>query len=277
MIDYSAWREQNLTGSYVRLHGKRIHVCASPASSKPLLLLVHGISGDHNGLVPLAAELADTYRVLLLDLPGHGKSTAVRLPSAGSLQAWFTEALAVLEEEFGEIAFVVAHSFGCAAVLSHEVLKRKKILLVNPVPTPSSMYEKYAEIIVNSAHFWAHIYNWRPFIVLRGMTLTKIRSRDAIRRVRWTGFNSKATYKQIVFQAGLVGIIRDRHAYDSAKKGRVALVICGISDTTACERDSLDMRRTFGKTPVEFLRGGHLLPMEAPGAVALLIRETMVH
>lgn len=277
MIDYSAWREQNLTGSFVRLHGKRVHVCASPVSNKPLLLLVHGISGDHNGLVPLAAELANDYRVLLVDLPGHGKTTAVRLPDANALQVWFKEALVVLEKEFGPIDFIVAHSFGCSVVLSPEILKHKKVLLINPVPTPSPMYERYARVIVNSAHFWAHIYNWRPFIVLRGMTLAKIRTREAMKRVRWTGFNSKATYAQIVFQAGLVSIIRDRHAYDHAGKGKIALVICGMSDTTACERDSLDMRQTFGKTPVEFLRGGHLLPMEAPEAAALLIRETMVH
>lgn len=239
--------------------------------------MVHGISGDFNGLVPLAAELVSYYRVVFIDLPGHGRSDEIPLPTAKTLQAWFEEALRLIEQELGPVDFIAAHSFGCSVVLSPKVLAAKKVALVNPVPTPSVMYAKYARAIMDSAHFWAHVYNWRLFVVLRGMTLAKNRTREAMQRVRWVGLRSKASYAQIVFQSRLVNIILDASAYKQARQGTVSLVVCGLSDTTARERDSLDMRNVFGNTPVLFLRGGHLLPMESPEAVARLIRETMVH
>jgi hypothetical protein len=108
------------------------------------------------------------------------------------------------------------------------------------------------------------------------MTLAKVRTREAMRRVRWVGWNSRATYSQIVFQSRLVDIILDAGAYKHAREG-IALVICGMFDTTAFERDSLDMEEVFGDTRVVFLRGGHLLPIESPGRVASLIREAVVN
>jgi hypothetical protein len=129
---------------------------------------------------------------------------------------------------------------------------------------------------MDSAHFWAHIYNWPPFIMLRGMTLAKIRTRDARRRVRWTGLHSRPSFDQIVFQASLVDMILDGSAYRHAKEGTIAMVVCGMYDTTARERDTLDMEEVFGQSRVVFLKGGHLLPIESPARAAHLVRDCLV-
>ncbi len=240
------------------------------------MVLVHGIGGNYAGLVPLAAELVKMCRVAIVELPGHGGSGKIPELSAAALQSWFSGVLEKIEQELGPVKTVCAHSFGCSVVLSEKTLSRKQIILLNPVPTPSGMYASYARMIMNSAHFWAHIYNWRVFTVLRGRTLAKLRTHDARYRVRWVGLQSHPTFNQIVYQARLVDTILDSSAYQRAGAGKVALVVCGMSDTTAYQRDSLDMEGVFGGTKTVFLRGGHLLPIESPERVARLITEAVV-
>lgn len=275
-MNYEAWVETHLSQVEIEDRGRKVSVWCSEPSEKPLLLLVHGISGDHVGLVPLAAELSKTYRIALLDLPGHGSSDEMPMPSAKVLQTWFDEIIVHVEREIGPIEAVFAHSFGCSAVVSDKTLANRKVVLCNPVPTPSGMYATYSRMIMDSAHFWAHIYNWPPFILLRGMTLAKDRSREARRRVRWTGLHSRPTFDQIIFQASLVDMILDGSAYRHAGSGRIGLVVCGMYDTTASQRDTLDMEKVFGTTKTVFLKGGHLLPIEMPERVAQLIREYLV-
>ncbi|MNY74968.1 hypothetical protein D3C86_2141260 [compost metagenome] len=50
------------------------------------------------------------------------------------------------------------------------------------------------------------------------------------------------------------------------------LVVCGLDDTTASQRDSLELENVFGNSPLHFLKGGHLLPIESPERVAALIK-----
>lgn len=275
-MDYGVWVQEHLTQVVIKDGKRDVSVWCNEPSDKPLLLMVHGISGDHMGLIPLAVELAADYRIALIDLPGHGKSDAVSISSAKVLQDWFDAIITKVEKEIGKTAAVVAHSFGCSAVLSHHVLTNHAVILLNPVPSPSGMYATYARMIMDSAHFWAHVYNWTPFVLLRGMTLAKITTRDALRRVRWTGLHSRPTFDQIIFQAGLVDMILDGSAYDHTTEGHVKLVVCGMYDTTARERDTLEMESVFGPTRAVFLRGGHLVPIETPDRVAQLIREVML-
>lgn len=276
-MDYMTWSEKNLEQVFLAGNDKKTSIWLSKPNNKPLIVLVHGISGDHAGLIPVAHELTKRYQVVLVDLPGHGMSDEISLPDAQTLKRWFVRTLSLIEEQIGPVPLICAHSFGCSAVLDKKILRSKKVVLINPVPTPSPMYAHYSRMIMDSARFWAHIYNWRVFILLRGVTLAKVRTRESLRRVRWVGWNSRPTYRQIIFQSGLVDMILDGTAYKGLKDGLVTTIICGMFDTTACERDSLDMREVFGPSKTIFLRGGHLLPIESPTRVADLVDEAMLH
>ncbi len=276
-MDYLAWSEKNLEQIFLVGHTIKTSVWLTAPSDKPLIVLVHGINGSHTGLIPLAVELQKTFRVVLVDLPGHGRSQEMPIPDARTLQSWFVKTLEMIEREIGIVDLVCAHSFGCSVVLDSTVTCSKKVILLNPVPTPSVMYSRYSRLIVNSAHFWAHIYNWPIFVLLRGMTLTKINTQESLQRVRWVGRNSPSTYRQIIFQATLVNIILDKTVFNGTKSGDISLVISGMFDTTAVERDTLDMQAVFGDTELIFLSGGHLLPIETPSRVAHLINDAMVH
>lgn len=275
-MDYTTWSEENLEQFFITSEGHKTSIWRGKQKAGPLIVMVHGISGDYGGMVPLAAELADNHNVAIVELPGHGGSDTISLPSAHALQTWFDATLEKLEKKLGAVTMICAHSFGCAAVLSEDILKSKKVVLLNPVPEPSGIYITYSQMIMNSAHFWAHIYNWPPLVLLRGRTLSKTRSRDARRRVRWVGWHSKPTYEQIVFQAGLVDIVLDSAAYRYVSSGAVSLVIAAMFDSTARQRDTLDMQEVFGKTEIVFLRGGHLLPIESPDRVARLVEDVVI-
>lgn len=62
----------------------------------PPLLLLHGLAGSSRELLPTAAALADSFRVVLIDQRGHGRST--RRPDDLSREAFVSDVVAVIEE-----------------------------------------------------------------------------------------------------------------------------------------------------------------------------------
>jgi pimeloyl-ACP methyl ester carboxylesterase len=275
-MNYSEWASEYLTKQTLHLHKQPVTVWqASYVKDRPNMLLVHGITGDHYGLVPLVEELSKTYNCLIVELPGHGTTAPVKLFNAGTLQKWFRDIHDVIERDIRPIDVVCAHSFGCTAVVGESNYERRtKTILLNPVPHPSKLYAEYARVIMKFAAFWAAFYNLRAFIFLRSMTLAKVNSWDSRRRISWVSRYSRPSYRQIIYQAGLVDIILDETAYKYVKD-RIDLVICGLDDTTASQCDSLELEDVFGTSPIQFLRGGHLLPIESPRRVADLIRRVV--
>ena len=274
-MNYTSWAAENLSKQTLTLRHRNVTLWRTTyVDGLPTILFVHGITGDHYGLVPLIEELSKTHNCLILELPGHGTSTEINLQQASVLQKWFTDIKALIEKEVTPIDVVCAHSFGCTAVVgqSNHYHRSTKTILLNPVPHPSGVYAEYARIIMRSARFWAIFYNVRAFVFLRSVTLSKANSWDAHKRIGWVSRYSRPTYRQVVYQARLVDIILDPHAY-SYVKDKIDLIICGLDDTTAHQRDTLEMESIFGKSPVFFLRGGHLLPIETPDRVAALIRQ----
>lgn len=275
-MNYIDWLHDNLTSQPLRVHDKAVSVWRTELlEARSTLLFVHGITGDHFGLVPLVEQLAGDYNCVIVELPGHGSSQPLELRDASALQQWFIDVHGAVESMMTHIDAVCAHSFGCTAVVGRQNYERlSKTILLNPVPQPSSMYAQYARLIMRFAGFWAVFYNLRVFVFLRSMTLAKVATREARRRIGFVSKYSRPSYRQIMYQAGLVDIILDKNAYTHVKDA-VDLVVCGIEDTTAQQRDSLEMASVFGSSPVVFVRGGHLLPIESPGRVADLIRRVI--
>ena len=80
-----------------------------PPDGRPLVLL-HGLGGSRSNWAFLAPELARTRRVLVVDLPGHGRSSA--LPAAPGLGPYADRVAKLLEDEGLAPADVIGHSFG---------------------------------------------------------------------------------------------------------------------------------------------------------------------
>ena len=79
------------------------------------VVLVHGLGGAATNWVELLPGLLERYRVLVLDLPGHGGSDPLQ---RGAGMSDFADAVAaVIECEGASPALVVGHSFGGQAAL----------------------------------------------------------------------------------------------------------------------------------------------------------------
>jgi pimeloyl-ACP methyl ester carboxylesterase len=90
--------------------GTRLHALVGGPPDAPRLLLLHGLGGSRSNWAFLAPELARTRRVLAVDLPGHGRSSA--LPAAPGLGPYADRVAKLLEDEGHAPADIVGHSFG---------------------------------------------------------------------------------------------------------------------------------------------------------------------
>lgn len=82
----------------------------------PPLLLLHGLAGSSRELLPTAAALADSHRVLLMDQRGHGRST--RRPQDLTRRAFVDDVVEVLEQVApGRPCVLVGQSMGAHTAL----------------------------------------------------------------------------------------------------------------------------------------------------------------
>jgi len=85
----------NTRDRFISINGLRLHYLEWGAASAPPVVLLHGGSANAHWWSRLAAALEDTYRVLALDLRGHGdsehpESAAYRVDDyAGDVDAFF--------------------------------------------------------------------------------------------------------------------------------------------------------------------------------------------
>ena len=90
--------------------GSRFRGLVGGRGTSPPLLLLHGLGGAAVNWALLAPQLARKRRVVVLDLPGHGGSSA--LPAAPSLGPYADAVAWVVEQERLETVDLVGHSFG---------------------------------------------------------------------------------------------------------------------------------------------------------------------
>jgi len=96
--------------------------------SERKVLLVHGWNGRGSQLGSFATPLVDAgFEVLAFDGPAHGES-----PGERTNPKLFAEAIQNVNQEFGPVESVIAHSFGvgCAVLTLHRGLKLKHVVLV---------------------------------------------------------------------------------------------------------------------------------------------------
>jgi pimeloyl-ACP methyl ester carboxylesterase len=85
------------------------------AGSGPAIVLVHGLGGAAANWISVAPALVRSWRVLVLELPGHGGSAP--LAAAPNLSPFADRVAGVLEREGVARAAAVGHSLGASVVL----------------------------------------------------------------------------------------------------------------------------------------------------------------
>ncbi|QGX98191.1 alpha/beta hydrolase [Roseovarius faecimaris] len=126
-------------GQIIEIDGHKVH--ALVMGEGPDLVLLHGSGGNIRDLtLSLAPELAGSYRVILLDRPGHGYTE--RINNTGATIRQQAALLSAAARRLGaEKPIVLGHSYGGAVALAWAVYEPEHIAALIPLAAPSNPWE----------------------------------------------------------------------------------------------------------------------------------------
>src|SRR5438046_1209415 len=119
------------------VHADAVALKTTELGHGPTIVIVHALGASRTDWLPTARKLLGHYRVVLVDLPGHGESL---LPDPFSFEAAGEALDGVLAKQDPESTIVVGHQFGGRAVLAalaaHPGRAKGLVLLDVPVGLP---------------------------------------------------------------------------------------------------------------------------------------------
>ncbi|MEY2918942.1 MAG: hypothetical protein RL261_247 [Pseudomonadota bacterium] len=256
------------------------HVQVSPARSETVLL-VHGTGASTHSWNVLARSLAAHYRVVAMDLPGHGFTVALPVGSA-SLPAMALELRALLDQLALEPQLAIGHSAGAAIVARMALdgaIKPRAIVSLNgallPLPGLSgTIFPPVAKVLASST-LAARVFAWRaadPAAVRRLVASTgSTLDRDGL------GFYGRL----IRSPAHVAGTLQMMAGWDLgalqrdlARLSVPLLMVVGMQDGTVSPAEAERVLRVLPQTNVVRLAGlGHLAHEEQPATIARAIAE----
>lgn len=101
--------------------GSTIHYWVGGPEGRPLVTLTHGATMDHRMFDAQIPALADSYRVLIWDVRGHGRSQPLGINF--SIAAAAEDLLAIMAQEGYELAVFVGQSMG--GYIAQEIVFRR--------------------------------------------------------------------------------------------------------------------------------------------------------
>lgn len=109
----------------------------------PTIVIVHALGAARNDWLPTARKLLGRYRIVLVELPGHGESP---LPEPFTFAAVGEALDAVISKQNPDSTIVVGHQFGgraaLAALAAHPGHARGLLLLDVPVGVPLQIQDQ---------------------------------------------------------------------------------------------------------------------------------------
>ncbi|GJE75048.1 alpha/beta fold hydrolase BchO [Methylorubrum suomiense] len=266
---------------FVEAAGLRWHIQEFGEAEKPGLLLLHGTGAATHSWRGLAPLLAERYRVVAPDLPGHGFTDP--LPPGRLSLPGMAAAVAGLCDHLDLVpALAVGHSAG-AAVLARMCLDRRitpdLLVALNGALTPfpgvaSFLFPSMARMLFLNP-VTPRLFAWSA-------------DKAAVRRLL-DGTGSRLDqpgldlYRRLLSRSGHVsGALGMMANWDLAaldrdlpKLGVRALLVVGSEDKAIRPDTAFALRDRLPFARIELLRGlGHLAHEEAPGRVAeIVLRE----
>lgn len=77
---------------------------------KPTLIFIHGMRGNHHGLVDLARYMRNEYNVLVPDIPGSGDRAELKNKTNDGYADWLHQYIAA--QKFTQKPIIIGHSMG---------------------------------------------------------------------------------------------------------------------------------------------------------------------
>jgi len=247
---------------------------------KETIILLHGFPGNHAGLIDLANNLGNQYRLIIPDLPACGKSSP--LQQVHTLQHyadWLHASLRMLDIKN---PIIIGHSFGSRVALvyaTHYPSHLKKLVLITPVVTLNG-------IIPHIASLKGFIAKLLPDYMRRRWLSNKLyqyavkmvifKSASKKRREEITNIDIQESKNMDV--KATIEIFDEFYRSNllplAKKIATPCLVIAGDKDQVATPAS---IKRLVAESDVFSLymleKSGHLLPLERPKLTASIIQS----
>jgi pimeloyl-ACP methyl ester carboxylesterase len=256
---------------FVRLRGVRLRYFVA-GSGRPLVL-VHGLGGAASNWIELAPRFAESRRVLVPELPGHGGSSP--LPAAPNLNPYADAVASIAEREGLHPAPFVGHSLG--GIVALRVAMRRPGAVAGLVLAAAAGISSATHRARYALEVTAVLRPGRRIAPLRGL----------IARTPWLrypvfggwGAADPAALSAAATQGFLAGppfhtdtvSAAQALVFDDARSelGQIrcpALVLWGSADNQLPVSDAMDFARRL-QAPLRVIPGcGHLLIGERPDA-----------
>jgi len=231
-----------------------------PAGDQPPVVLIHGAGGSHLDWAPELRRLPGG-RVIALDLPGHGKSSA---PGRDRIDAYARDVIALLDALAIPRAVLVGHSMGGAiaqqvALDWPERVARLALLGTgSKLPVDPALPQRLLEAPVSTLD-WLVERAWHagapPELKARGRALFEATPRAVVRDdyLACQAFDVRDRLEQIAAPTLVIGAEEDR------------MVPLKFSRTLA--------ERIPGARLVVIAGAGHMFPLEQPQQVASTLEQ----
>lgn len=254
--------------------------------SADVIVVVHGFRGDHHGLEPVIAQLAQA-RIIAPDLPGFGESEplAGRAHTLDAYSAWLTAFVESLHIR-GRVT-VLGHSFGStvasAAVASS--LSVDSLVLINPIAAPALSGPRGVLTRLAVFYYWlgATLPSRLGFALLKNRVIVRVTSLAMVKtRVpslrRWIHdqhdeYFSAFANREVVLEAFRASISNDVSKFASQISVPTLLIAAERDDITTVAKQR-ELADNFPQATLHVIDGvGHLIHYETPAAAAMLIRN----
>ena len=130
---------------------------------KPTLIFIHGMRGNHHGLVDLARYMRNEYNVLVPDIPGSGDRAELKNKTNDGYADWLHQYIAA--QKFTQKPIIIGHSMG--SILTSNFIRKypndidQRVIYLSPILRDRRLKNAVFACIVlrNSVyqlfhHFW---------------------------------------------------------------------------------------------------------------------------
>jgi magnesium chelatase accessory protein len=257
---------------FVRAGGLKWHV--QELGSGPVALLVHGTGASTHSWRSLAPMLAERYRVVAIDLPGHAFTDRLAVPSLPEMARVLAEMLRSID---ARPALAVGNSAGAAIVARmalDDLIAPAALVSINgaflPLPGLQGVVFSPMARFLASSPLAAHVFAWRakdPAAVRRligstGSNIDRVGSELYGRLVR-SPAHVEGTLRMMASWE-LDGLQRDLPSLHVP-----LLLLVGTNDGTVPPAEAERVKRLLPRAKLVRMHGlGHLAHEEQPAVVA---------
>lgn len=241
--------------------------------SGPPVVFLHGFGADLLTWSLCLVPLASRYRVIALDLPGHGRSGADVGPGTlGFMTDWLDEALDVLDVP---AAHLVGHSMGGKIALGYtlkQCARVKSLALISPAGLGGAFHLDALSAFLNTNTAEAAEILARHLLGPRGQSVGPALTRSLL------DANSEpqraAAMKRMLSQALTYGLAVSLEDFDWQQVRCPLTLMWGDHDRLI---PLPEPHRLPAHAPVHVIAGaGHLPHMEAPNEVVAALKEFLL-